>query len=67
VTGIVIPEGIPNRTKWCQICGRYSASPVDPLILRQMLEAKGVPEADKKVGQAHPGCYHDLKIELGLE
>jgi hypothetical protein len=62
---IVIPEGIPNRTKWCQICGKYSASPCDPLVLRAMLAAKGVPEAEDKTGQAHPGCFRDLKAELG--
>lgn len=62
---IVIPEGIPNRTKWCQICGKYAASPCDPLELRRMLAEKGVPEAEAKTGQAHPGCFRDLKAELG--
>jgi hypothetical protein len=61
---IEIPANIPNRTKWCQICGEYYASPVDPTILQPMLAAKGVPDAEKRMGQAHPGCYHALKAEL---
>lgn len=63
---IEIPEGIPNRTKWCQICGKYTASPCDPIVLRQMLAAKGVVDADERMGQAHPGCFRELKAELGI-
>lgn len=63
---IEIPKDIPNRTQWCQICGLYSASPCDPVVLRQMLTAKGVSNAEDKMGQAHPGCFRDLKAELGI-
>lgn len=62
---IQIPSDIPNRTKWCQICGDYYASPVDVVVLQELLAAKGVPDAADRVGQAHPGCFHDLKVELG--
>lgn len=61
---IEIPDNIPNRTKWCQICGKYTASPVDVLELRRLLAAKGIPDAGERVGQAHPGCYIALKEEV---
>jgi hypothetical protein len=61
---IEIPADIPNRTKWCQICGQYTANPVDVLELRRLLTAKGVPDASERVGQAHPGCYKALKAEV---
>lgn len=63
---IAIPDNIPNRTKWCQICGTYMASPCDTAVLREMLAIKGVPDAENKMGQAHPGCFRNLKVELGL-
>lgn len=61
---IEIPDNIPNRTKWCQICGQYVASPVDPTILRPLLAAKGVPDAENKLGQAHRGCLDALRDEI---
>lgn len=61
---IEIPEDIPNRTKWCQICGRYLASPVDTPELRRLLAAKGVEGADEKPGQAHFGCFKALQEEV---
>ena len=61
---IEIPANIPNRTKWCQICGKYTASPVDTPILRRLLAAKGVPDADQRAGQAHAGCFKRLLAEV---
>lgn len=66
-TSIVIPPDIPNRIKWCQICGQYMASPCDVVTLRKMLAEKGVADAELRIGQAHPGCFHDLKAELGID
>jgi hypothetical protein len=64
---IEIPPDIPNRTKWCQVCGKYTASPVDAPTLRRLLAAKGVPGAEGKLAQAHPGCYAALKAEVDGE
>jgi hypothetical protein len=61
---IVIPDNIPNRTKWCQICGRYNASPADPTLLRPLLAAKGVADSENKLGQAHFSCLKDLQAEV---
>jgi hypothetical protein len=63
---INIPEGIPNDTGWCQICGKEAASPCDVVILHQMLEVKGVPDADTRTDQAHAGCFSALRQELDL-
>lgn len=59
-----ISADIPNRTKWCQICGQYGASPCDVIELRRLLAAKGVADAAERVGQAHPGCFNILKNEI---
>lgn len=55
-----IATDVPARTKWCQICGRYNASPVDVLELRRLLAAVGSPKPEAP-GQAHPGCMIALR------
>lgn len=63
---LVIPDDIPNTTGVCQICGKEAASPCDVVVLHPMLAAKGVLDAEDRVGQAHAGCFSALRQELDL-
>lgn len=55
-----VAENVPYRSKWCQICGKYTASPVDVVELRRLLELNGTPKPDAP-GQAHFGCLTALR------
>lgn len=57
---LVIADNVSHRTRWCQICGEYAASPVDVIELRELLAQVGHPKPDAP-GQAHPRCMVELR------